>query len=403
MTRVSIFLAVVALLAGMVGCTSTPAQYTLVITSSQGGNVTTPGEGTFTYNAGTKVNLVAEADDGYQFVNWSCVPFPNIADVRAAATTIVMDSSCYISASFAVPTLVRNWYDLNAIRDGLGGVYILMNDLNSNTPGYEELAGPTANAGRGWQPITSTNVSSPWAFVGTFDGQGYEICDLVIDYPDESGIGLFAAVGDGGGITNLGVVNAAATGYISVAALAAVNYGTVTNCYSVSSVTGTAQIGGLVGWNTGTAASCYSVSSVNGAQSVGGLVGGNQGTVSDCSVTGSVSGSGNYVGGLVGYSRGTVSDCSATGSVSGSGYYVGGLVGYNNGGTVSGSFWDTQASGQSTSSGGTGKTTAEMRDTTTFSGAGWNIIAVEPGERNPTYIWNIVDGKTYPFLSWQAV
>jgi hypothetical protein len=70
--------------------------------------------------------------------------------------------------------------------------------------------------------------------------------------------------------------------------------------------------------------------------------------------------------------------------------------------TVGNSFWDSQTSGQSNSAGGTGKTTAEMKSIATFSGAGWNMIAVaNPGTRNPAYIWNIVDGQTYPFLSWQ--
>jgi hypothetical protein len=42
-----------------------------------------------------------------------------------------------------------------------------------------------------------------------------------------------------------------------------------------------------------------------------------------------------------------------------------------------------------------------MRSIVTFSSAGWNIIAVaNPGVRNPSCIWNIVDGETYPFLSW---
>ncbi len=45
-----------------------------------------------------------------------------------------------------------------------------------------------------------------------------------------------------------------------------------------------------------------------------------------------------------------------------------------------------------------------MQNIATFSAAGWNIIAVaNPGTRNPSYIWNIVDGQTYPFLSWQPV
>jgi len=80
---------------------------------------------------------------------------------------------------------------------------------------------------------------------------------------------------------------------------------------------------------------------------------------------------------------------------------VGGLVGVNIG-TVSDSFWDIQTSGQSTSGGGTGKNTTEMQDIDTFLGAGWDILAVaDPSTRNPSYIWNIVDDETYPFLSWE--
>jgi hypothetical protein len=82
--------------------------------------------------------------------------------------------------------------------------------------------------------------------------------------------------------------------------------------------------------------------------------------------------------------------------------FVGGLVGFNNGGTVSNSFWDTLTSRQTTSAGGTGKTTAEMKSIATFSGASWNITAVALNQTNLAYIWNIVDDETYPFLSWQS-
>ena len=109
------------------------------------------------------------------------------------------------------------------------------------------------------------------------------------------------------------------------------------------------------------------------------------------------------VGGLVGYNDGDVSNSYAIGSVTGD-TSVGGLIGLNNLGTVTNSFWDTQTSGQPTSDGGTGKTTAEMQDIITFSGVGWNITAVaNPDTRNLAYIWNIVDDEAYPFLSWQPV
>jgi hypothetical protein len=53
---------------------------------------------------------------------------------------------------------IRTWYDLDAVRDNRCGNHTLMNDLDSSTPGYQELAGPMANDGRGWEPICSEGV-----------------------------------------------------------------------------------------------------------------------------------------------------------------------------------------------------------------------------------------------------
>jgi hypothetical protein len=97
-----------------------------------------------------------------------------------------------------------------------------------------------------------------------------------------------------------------------------------------------------------------------------------------------------------------VSNSYSTGSVTGYSS-VGGLIGRKEGdGTVSNSFWDSETSGQSNSAGGTGTTTAEMKNVATFVGAAWDITAVADGETNSGYIWNIVNGVTYPFLSWQV-
>ena len=93
-----------------------------------------------------------------------------------------------------------------------------------------------------------------------------------------------------------------------------------------------------------------------------------------------------------------VTNCYSSGKVTGN-QETGSLVAYNSYGTVNNSFWDRVTSGQSTSAGGTGKTTAEMQEIATF--AGWNIIAVNLGETNPAYTWNIVDDETYPLLSWE--
>jgi hypothetical protein len=73
----------------------------LIISSTEGGSVTTPGEGLFTYPLGTEVKLTAKASSGYQFANWSG-DVNTIANVDAASTTIVMDNSYSIRANFQV-------------------------------------------------------------------------------------------------------------------------------------------------------------------------------------------------------------------------------------------------------------------------------------------------------------
>ncbi|MBA7508079.1 hypothetical protein ES706_06810 [subsurface metagenome] len=298
---------------------------------------------------------------------------------------------------------IRDWYDLNAIRDNLGGSYLLMNDLDSTTAGYEELASATANEGKGWQPIGIPL----YGFTGTFDGQRYEIRGLFIHRPNENYVGLFGLVDEGGVIENVGVVNVAVTGEEVVGGLVGHNSGTVSNCYSSGSVTGDELVGGLAGGNVDTVSNSYSTSSVTGGDYVGGLVGINALAAELLSYSNSTMIGEGDVGGPMGSNHGTVSNSYSSGSVIG-GSRVGGLVGSSSG-TVSNSFWDTVTSGMEESDGGAGKTTSEMQDIATFTDTStegldepWDITAVDAGETNPAYTWNIVHEQTYPFLSWES-
>jgi hypothetical protein len=74
-------------------------QCDLTISSTAGGSVTTPGEGTFTYDEGTVVNLEATPDGGYFFVNWTG-DVGTIADVDYTTTTITMQGDYEITANF---------------------------------------------------------------------------------------------------------------------------------------------------------------------------------------------------------------------------------------------------------------------------------------------------------------
>jgi len=193
------------------------------------------------------------------------------------------------------------------------------------------------------------------------------------------------------------VSNSHAIGDVSggeeVGGLVGRNVGTVSNSHAIGDVSGGEEVGGLIGYNYyGTVSSCYATSNVDGDKYVGGFFGENyQGTVGNSYATGEVRGV-VYVGGLVGYNyRGTVKCTYAAGKVIGSSH-VGGLIGYNEIGKIIVSFWDINTTGQTTSAGGIGKTTDEMKNKTTFTSAGWNFVDT----------WAIIDGVTYPFLRWQV-
>jgi len=124
--------------------------------------------------------------------------------------------------------------------------------------------------------------------------------------------------------------------------------------YNMSIIEWVSRVGGLVGNNNkGTVSNCYSTSSVNGMNLVGGLVGFNNGNVYSCYCTGLVKGFFG-TGGLIGWNvYGLVWRCYSTSKVEGA-ENIGGLVGKNKycdkegkcfEGTVSNSYWDIEASG----------------------------------------------------------
>jgi hypothetical protein len=272
---------------------------------------------------------------------------------------------------------------------------------------------------------------------GEFDGNGHKISNLSFNFDFVSNVGLFGYLASGGKVTHVGVENVNITGYVDIGGLVGRSYGTVSNSYSTGSVTGATDVGGLVGFdNWGTVSDSYSTGSVTGEDAVGGLVGANRGAVSNSHSSSDITGD-SYVGGLVGFNleEGSVSNSYSRGNVTGH-EYVGGLVGWNEqgaveksystgsvtdsslrgglvaynsrGGTVRNSFWDKETSGIDVSDEGTGKNTTEMKNIDTYTKTEtegldekWDIADVFPGKPDQSRIWNIVDGATYPFLSWQ--
>jgi len=284
-------------------------------------------------------------------------------------------------------------------------------------------------------------------FTGVFDGNGHKILRLKITGGDF--LGLFGLFGNGAKVFNLGLQAIDIRGLGGyVGGLVGSNWGNILASYSSGTISGDRLVGGLVGrnWNGHIAASyssgsvsgtghyigglvgtnlygsittSYSSTSVSGTgYSVGGLVGINNGSIAASYCSGSVSGTGRSVGGLVGRNYSRVATCYSTSTVNGDSG-VGGLIGSNgtngkvnlsystglvrgkqsvgglvgsNDGDVTTSVWDTQTSGQSTSAGGRGLTTAKMMDPEALGLQGW------AGDPN----WILDSGRDYPRLTWEG-
>jgi hypothetical protein len=143
------------------------------------------------------------------------------------------------------------------------------------------------------------------------------------------------------------------------------------------------------------------------------------GEVSYSYSTATVSGN-DYIAGLVGVNssllgpRASVTHCYSTGTVSSNitgpfsrdrpGPSVGGLVSHHNdhySGSTIACFWDIETSGQVTSDGGTGKTTAEMHTASAFLDGGWDFV--DETANGTEDIWWIFEGQDYPRLWWELI
>ncbi len=219
----------------------------------------------------------------------------------------------------------------------------------------------TWNSGAGFVPLGSS--STP--FIGSFDGQGYEISSLTINRPGESYVGLFAAVAAEAIIEDFSLPDVMIAGNHYVGALAGHSEGTVSGMSVRGSISGAGDnVGGLLGYSGGsvsmshtmgtvsggnacgglighqadpnmmdaTVSTCFSRSDVSGAAGTGGLIGIlGSGFMAVSYATGDVTSNSGEAGGLVGKSNGGVSDCYAKGAVHSSGSLprVAGLVGLN--------------------------------------------------------------------------
>ncbi|MBN2858306.1 MAG: right-handed parallel beta-helix repeat-containing protein [Candidatus Delongbacteria bacterium] len=274
------------------------------------------------------------------------------------------------------------------------------------------------NNGKGWDPIGNSSVS----FTGSYNGQFFSIINLYICRGSDSYIGFFGN-SSSADFKNIVMVNADITGYMNVGCITGKNwYSDIENCFSTGSVTGTTCVGGIVGENSSaTIRNCGSHCSVVSSLGAGGIAGTNvnEAYIYDSYSTGHVLGYDDG-GGLVGMMHTShIYNCYSKSLVTGS-YDSGGLVGsefdpddmknYAHGiiqagnkefSTVSASFWDFETSGQTTSAGGTGLTTAEMQTLSTYTNAGWDFVGETANGTEEIWAIDMTFNDGYPCFSRQ--
>jgi len=285
----------------------------------------------------------------------------------------------------------------------------------------------------------------PYQFSGTFDGMGHVIRDVLIKPVfNASSVGFVGNLrGSGAAVRNLTLTDANvwADCGVCVGAIVGKNYsGTVENCHSINGqVWGLTSVGGLVGQNYwyGVVRNCSASGSVKENtvlnilfSGVGGLVGENcywsriENSYAKCQVNGD-----DCLGGMAGSNivGSSIENCYSGGSVTGTASMIGGLVGRNlatsifknsysatevtvpvgvDAGAMFGStasnciytacFWDNQVCtlpgiAGSSNANVIGKSTAEMKTLSTFTGAGWDMVNT----------WSICSGTNYPKLKLQ--
>ncbi len=322
------------------------------------------------------------------------------------------------------PYEISNVKQLQDMDEDLSAHYELVNDIDAS-------ATKEWNDGKGFAPLGTANKS----FTGTLDGQGYRVNGLYIDRSSSECVGLFGYISGNASVKKLGIIDADVDGGNYVGALGGENHGIVEKSYAVGDVNGknmTAgligenwgevnnshatgnviggdKVGGLVATNYGEIKNSYATGDLSGEDSIGGLMGRNYGIVNNSYATGNVNGNGG-VGGLVGNNYLMVNNSYATGNVIGN-HDVGGLVGWNYYGEVYSSFWDLNTTEQSSSAGGTGKTTAEMKDIDTFTDTSieglddaWDFVGKPNDDAGYKDIWKIDENGTinngYPYLTW---
>lgn len=259
--------------------------------------------------------------------------------------------------------------------------------------------------------LENATISGGLAYVGTLMGFGY----TGVKIENIKVTGIISGAGDyAGGL--IGYFRGTSIKYVQIqttvkadetvggiaGSLSGGTGAVLSNSFYEGNIEGTDNLGGLVGYmlSSATITQSYSKGSVKGLTSsgtgqIGGLVGYTKAStiqdsfsMTNVNCLSTCATSVGSVGGLLGkIDSGTVQNTFSTGSVSAPSAVTtkGGFLGNYIGGTITSSYWDTTTSGMTTSPKGTGKTTAQLKTQTTFTGWDFSTVWILKSTLNSGY------------------
>jgi len=257
------------------------------------------------------------------------------------------------------PWQVANLADLRKVGQGyndgddktyaLGNYYVQVADIDAG----------------GTQSTAFTKIgAASTRFSGQYDGDGYTIRNFYITGTND--FALFGATSSASVIKNLGMLNAMIVPVAGAdfGVIAGENLGVIENCWTTGTIFGggVTALGGIAGRNDGASSvirNCWSTVNIRNTDTS------------------------NRIGGIVGRSHASAQaiDCWHSGFIDTNSTSHGGCVG-DGLGTITRCFWDSDAASKAVSGGGTAKTSAELKNTSTFTGWDFDIWEIDEGD-NP--------------------
>jgi len=304
------------------------------------------------------------------------------------------------------PYLISNFYELLWISknpDSWDKHFIQIADIDASVSiGLDN--------GKGFTPI---GIDYDNSFAGTYNGNYHKIENLTINRPKDYNVGLFGYISNST-IEKTQLENVNITGYENVGGVCGLanEESKVYQTSVTGDISGTLRIGGICGniQNYVIIEENYSNATISGEREIGGIIG--------------VTNYNSQIAIINNYSLSNVSsiyipNAGVLGNNNSSGIlyhkdiilinnynagekFLRGIVG---GGEITevdiGNFWDVGVNNKTDNIGaGGGKSSAEMKDVTTFVEAGWKF---KLKNSNDDGVWNIGNGRNngYPYLNWQ--